>query len=102
MKTTGRAAEPRRRAKACSISFPRGSSSNSYTVGLTPMPQNSRFTAWHMQQVLTLKMTTALSAANLSTLSTAGSHNPLPPAAAMYAAANASYCIPPFFSRSKG
>ncbi|URD92213.1 hypothetical protein MUK42_01900 [Musa troglodytarum] len=76
MNTTGTAGPPaapppRRRKRARSISRPRGSSSSSTTDGLTPMPQKSRFTAWHMQQVLTLKITTALSAASRSTRSSA-------------------------------
>ncbi|URE13670.1 hypothetical protein MUK42_22350 [Musa troglodytarum] len=78
MNTTGTAPPPpRSRARARSISPPRGSSSSSTTMGLTPMPQKSRFTAWHMQQVLTLKMTTALSPASRSTRSSASIVAPL-------------------------
>ncbi|CAD5179190.1 unnamed protein product [Musa acuminata subsp. malaccensis] len=95
MNTTGTAAlpataappPPRIRARARSISPPRGSSSSSTTMGLTPMPQKSRFTAWHMQQVLTLKMTTALSPASRSTRSSASIVAPL--AAATYPHASA-------------
>ncbi|CAA7396312.1 unnamed protein product [Spirodela intermedia] len=45
-KTTGTAEGPPRSCRnALSMSAPRGSSSSSYTVGFTPIPQKSRFTA---------------------------------------------------------
>ncbi|URD92982.1 hypothetical protein MUK42_01891 [Musa troglodytarum] len=75
MNTTGTAGPPHHRREGgrgrAPFPRPRGSSSSSTTDGLTPMPQKSRFTAWHMQQVLTLKITTALSAASRSTRSSA-------------------------------
>jgi hypothetical protein len=55
------------------------------------MPQKSRFTAWHMQQLLTLNTTTALSDASRSTRATALSAIG---AAGMYHACSAAaYCI---------
>jgi hypothetical protein len=64
-------------------------------VGYTPMPQKSRFTAWHMQQVLTLNTTTALSDASRSTHSAAVSSAAGAGSAGMYHACSAAapYCI---------
>ncbi|KAG6545970.1 hypothetical protein Mapa_012631 [Marchantia paleacea] len=71
-KTAGTAWEsPTSFLNARSNSAPPFMSSNSYTVGPTPRLQNRRFTTWHIQQELKLNTTTAFSAANLSTLSTA-------------------------------
>jgi hypothetical protein len=60
------------------------------------MPQKSRFTAWHMQQLLTLNTTTALSDASRSTRATALSAIVVvaATAAGMYHACSAAaYCI---------
>jgi hypothetical protein len=99
----GAAAAPRRQARARSSSRPRGSRSSSCTAGCTPMPQNSRFTAWHMQQVLTLKTTTALSDASRSTRSAAVSAAAAgATTAGMYHACSAAapYCIVDNLSRA--
>ncbi|KAK8310740.1 hypothetical protein V6Z11_D02G204100 [Gossypium hirsutum] len=70
MKTTGTGCEfPSSRISAVSKSLPLGSWSSSYTVGFTPIPQKSLFTAWHMQQLLKLNITTAFSEASFTTLS---------------------------------
>uniref|UniRef100_A0A0A9CBX1 Uncharacterized protein n=1 Tax=Arundo donax TaxID=35708 RepID=A0A0A9CBX1_ARUDO len=58
------------------------------------MPQKRRFTAWHMQQVLTLNTTTALSDASRSTRSAAVSAAGATTAGMYHAcSAAAPYCI---------
>lgn len=103
MKTTGTAGAeppPSSRESARSISLPRWSSSSSTTVGLTPMPQKSRFTARHMQQLLTLKITTALSDASRSTRSSPSIVVPLAALKYPHASAAAGWDCIFSFSRS--
>ncbi|KAM1226163.1 hypothetical protein ACFX2J_005538 [Malus domestica] len=57
IKATGTAEEvPSSLINALSKSLPLGSSSSSYTVGLFPMPQKRGLMAWHLQQLLILKL----------------------------------------------
>ncbi|CAN1137532.1 hypothetical protein LINPERPRIM_LOCUS22939 [Linum perenne] len=86
MNTTGTTADevPMSLIRAISISLPEtGSSSSSYTVGLTPMPENRRLMTWHMQQLLMLNITTAFPEASCCMRATGSPPAALPLAAAM-------------------
>ncbi|KAE8800701.1 putative glutaredoxin-C2 [Hordeum vulgare] len=79
MKTAGTGGvRPTMPASALSTSFPRGSLSSSCTVQLTPISVKSVFTAWHMQQLLAPKITTARCDASLLTLSAIAGSSLLP------------------------
>lgn len=69
MNTAGTEGQNPNAWRAFSISLPLGSWSSSWISGLTPSSKKSLLTAWDMQHVLLLNITTALCWANLETLS---------------------------------